>query len=862
MDLKTKSWMPHAIAIGIFFVLSAAFFPQAFQGYELRQGDIISWVGMSHAANVHRDVTGEEPLWTWSMFSGMPVYQISYNTVGNLFGAVFFLRKMLGTPVYFFFMMMSCFYILMHALKVKPPLAILGSIAFAFSTFYLISMEAGHNTKVHAIAFMPAILAGVIYLFRNKYLLGGLVFAIAFSLQLKANHFQITYYTGLLVGAVLLWKYVIELKQKNIDFVWKSGVVLVVAVILALATNTSSLWSTYEYATSTIRGKSELSKEADGSSNEVAAKGGLDKSYITNWSLGIGETWSLVFPNAKGGPTGRIGEDQSALKNVDNRMKQMVSQSNSYWGNQPFTAGPVYVGAIIVLLFLLGIVTIDNWIKWPLLAITVLAIMLAWGKNFMGLTNIFIDYFPMYNKFRTVTMWLTVVEMIMPIVAVLFLNELITKENFWEKNKKKLMITSGVFLGILVLFGLTPDSFFSFFGDQEYAQLTQQMNQNPQQAGQYQIFIDSIETARMSIFKSDLWRSVGLLVLALAGVFGYGYGKIKGDYLVYGLIVVVTLDLWSVDKRYLNGDKVRGQYVNWMPKEEKKTPFTAENYDLQILQMETKANPHLQKAMDANLKSALQKEKSDRIQQQELMFNTLDTMTNYRVLDLANNTFNTSRTSYFHKTIGGYHAAKLMRYQELIEFHLNRGTGQFHQPVLNMLNTKYVIMGGEQAQVQVNPEAAGNAWFVSNIQWVKNADEEINAIGDFKPKSTAIIDERFKTNVKEEFTSGRIQQVRGRVNHMTYKSSSTSDGFAVFSEVYYQPGWQAFIDGEPAEHVRVDYVLRGMNIPAGDHTIEFKFIPDSYFVGEKISMASSILLLIAAGALLFMQYKKKDEEVA
>ncbi len=854
-----QKWMPHLLAIGLFVVLSVGFFPKVYQGYVLKQGDIISWVGMSRAILDFREAYDQDPLWTWSAFSGMPAYLISAKSNGNLIASVLELRKVFPPPVFYFLALMINMYILLMSLKVKPGLGAIGAVSFAFSSFFMVSIEAGHNTKIHAVSYIPLIIAGIVYLWNKKYLLSLLVFAVGLSLQIKANHLQITYYTAITVGVVSIFSLVRLIQNKEIDAIWKSALVLVVGSILALGTNVTNLWSTYEYSQSSTRGKSELTKMVNGESNASSQSGALDKDYITSWSQGIGETWSLVFANAKGGATGNLGAYPDALKDVNGQFKQYVAQSNAYWGNQPFTSGPVYVGAIIALLFLLGAITVNHWLKWPLVSVTILALMLAWGKNFMWLTDLFIDNFPMYNKFRTVTMWLVIVEFTMPLMAILFLHQLMTDEEFWQKQKKKILMTSGVFVGILLLFLMSPTSFFDFHGDQEMIQLQSQMANNPQQATQFQQLIGELEVARVSLFKSDLLRSLGFIILAIACLALYVLKRVKGDYLIYGLLILVTIDLWSVDKRFINGEKERGELANWMKKETKATPYPARQVDLNILQLEAQSNPSIQTRIQTNLQIAKSDNpRLDQNEQYKVMFSTLDSLTNYRVLDLAVNTFNTAQTAYFHKGVGGYHAAKLKRYQELIEFHISRATGNINQNVLNMLNTKYIITPGQNAQVQSNPKALGNAWFVQSIKWVANADDEITALNEFDPSSLVIVDERFRTEVQENFGSGSIELVDQRLNRMRYVSNSATDGFAVFSEVYYHPGWNAYIDGQLVPHVRVNYVLRGMNVPAGEHTIEFKFEPASYSTGEGISYASSILILVLGGLMLFQRFKKES----
>jgi len=858
--LKQK-WMPHLLAIALFVVLSVGFFPQVYNGYVLRQGDIISWVGMSRAIEDFRAAYDQEPLWTWSAFSGMPAYLISTKASGNLIGVVISLKKAFPAPVYFFLAMMVSMYILFMALKIKPNLATLGAVAFAFSSFFIISIEAGHNTKIHAVAYLPLILAGVVHLWNKHYLLSGVVFSIGLSLQLMANHYQVTYYTAIIVAIIALFVLTNLIKEKQFDTIWKSALVLVVGSVLALATNSTKLWSTYEYSKSSTRGKSELTKTAEGTSNATSQSGALDKDYITTWSQGIGETWSLVFPNAKGGPTGALGAYPDALKDVSSQYRQYVAQSNAYWGDQPGISGPVYVGAIIALLFLLGAVTVKHWLKIPLIVITILAIALSWGKNMMWLTELFIDYFPIYNKFRTVTMWLMVAEFTMPLMAILFLHQLFTEADFWKTNKKKLFITAGTSIGVLLLFLITPDSFFDFQSQREVIQFQNQMAESPQQAGQFQQLISELETARVSLFRSDLLRSIGLMLLTIIGILAFVFNKLKSDALVYILLALVALDLWTVDKRYINSDKERGEYENWISVDTKLNPYPVRQVDLGILQREIQANPEVQTRIQSNLGIARnENSKMTQADEYKVMFSTLDSMSNYRVLDMAINTFNTAQTSFYHKSIGGYHAAKMKRYKELIDFHINRGSGNIDQGVVNMLNTKYVIMPGQEPSVQQNPNASGNAWFVPEIQWVANADDEINALKGINPISRAIIDQRFKADVKEQFGQGTINLTVQKLNYMAYEVDAQSDAFAIFSEIYYQPGWNTYIDGEPAPHVRVNYVLRGMNVPGGKHTIEFKFEPQSFYVARSVSYASSILILLGGLMLLVQRFRPANNE--
>ena len=861
MKFDKRKFLPHVVAVVVFMLISGVYFAPAFQGYTLKQGDIQSWRGMSKDINDYREINDDEPLWTNGMFSGMPAFQISMQTKGNILGYFKELREVFPRPPFYFLIMMVAFYIFALSLKVDPKLAGFGAIAFAFSSFFIISVEAGHNTKVFAISYIPAIMAGLVYVVRKKYLTGGVITAAAIGLQLAANHYQITYYTGLIIGLVLLFEYVRAVKAKDFKHIGLSLAVLAGAGLLALSSNATTFWTTYEYVESSMRGNNELTIEAEGS-DKTDKTGGLDRDYITNWSLGKGETWSLVFPNAKGGESGALASEKQAMKDVPAQSRQYVGGMNKYWGNQPFTAGPVYVGAIIVLLFLMGAFTVEHWLRWPLVAGTVLSIMLAWGKNMMWFTDLFIDYFPFYNRFRSVTMILVVAEFLMPAMAVLFLHQLFTVKGFWEKNKKLIYGLGGAFTAILLLFAIAPSSFFDFYADGELARLESQKQSNPGAASQIDRIIADLGSARESLFTADIFRSLFFILVSFGLIWAAAMGKLKSAVATYILIALVTVDLWTVDKRYLNNEKEVTGYAKWEKDTDNEFPFNPQSYDVQILQSELSARPDVQQAIQQNL-NRLQGERgrmSDKLKQ-TAQFATLDSMSNYRVLDLVNNTYNSSRTSYFHKAIGGYNAAKMMRYQQLIDFHMGRR--KFNQDVLNMLNTRYIIQGGDDgANVTRNPGAMGNCWLVSSVRTVKNPDEEIIALDDFSPQSEAIMDERFSDIVGSDQYEGKgtIELTSYSLNKLKYRVELDAAGFAVFSEVYYQPGWQAYLDGEPVSHARVNWVLRGMEIPAGSHEVEFVFEPKSYSVGEGISFAGSLLILLLAGFTGFKELKSRRNE--
>ena len=489
---------------------------------------------------------------------------------------------------------------------------------------------------------------------------------------------------------------------------------------------------TYEYAKSTIRGKSELTKNSNGSSNAKNKSAGLDRDYITAWSLGIGETWSLIIPNAKGGATGRLkDQNPDALKGVSGNFKQIIGGQDAYWGNQPFTAGPVYIGAALFLLFVLGMVTLKNQMKWPLLVTVGLVVLLSWGKNFMWFTDLFIDYFPMYNKFRTVTMTLVLLMLIAPVVAIMFINKLTSDDDFFEENKKKILITSGSVIGAILVLVMMPETFFDFLKVAESDYFSNQQQSNPGAAGQISLIMNELTSTRVGVFRKDALRTILILVITVGLIYAYAFRKIKDQVLIYALFAVVVMDLWTVNKRYLNNDEARGKYVKWIKSEELNKPYRAETYDIQILNAE-KNNISDYAQQVSNWQSDLKAEKGklSPVDNEGIEFGVLNANSNYRVLNLAENTFNSSRTSYFHKSVGGYHAAKLMRYQELIEHYINRSNNNISTDVLNMLNTKYIVTPDQGGKLQQNPNAYGNAWFVDQIVEVQNADEEIAALGE------------------------------------------------------------------------------------------------------------------------------------
>ncbi|MFN2424621.1 MAG: hypothetical protein ABR572_12690, partial [Cryomorphaceae bacterium] len=551
---QLKRYLPHLIAVVSFIAVAMIYFHPAAQGYKLKQGDITNYRGMAQEINEFRRMFDEEPLWTNSMFGGMPAYQISVqypNNIVKMVDKVFTLG--LPRPVNYVFLYMFGFYLLLISLRVRPPLAALGAFAFGFSSYFFIILEAGHNTKAHAIGYMAPVLAGIIWAYRGRILFGGAVAALFLALQIAANHVQITYYFAFLVLFVIIAALYKAFKTNQVPLFAKASAVLAGAAFLAVVSNANLLWNTYEYGEYTTRGSTELTVKADGSSNEDIATKGLDRDYITNWSYGIGESFSFLIPNAKGGATGVVGEDPDALKSVDRAMQSTIGQSNKYWGNQPFTSGPVYMGAIIILCFLLGIFFVHTPLKWALLATALLTMALGWGKNFMGLTDFFLDYIPGYDKFRAVTIVLAVTELVVPILAVLFLKKVFDNPEILAEQKKKFFAVAGGLAALLGLFLITPETFFDFLSNQEKDLLNAQMD--GEQAADFLLYGESLITVRTEIFRADALRSLIFVLAGGVSLWLLAVGKLKSNAVLGILAVLVLVDMWGVNKRYLNNEK-------------------------------------------------------------------------------------------------------------------------------------------------------------------------------------------------------------------------------------------------------------------------------------------------------------------
>lgn len=799
------------VAILVFLSITVVYFSPVLEGKKLDQHDINMFKGMSKEIADFRQATGEEPLWTNSMFGGMPAWQISVKYNGNLMSyvdKVFMLW--LPYPMNYVFLYFLGFFILMLVMKVDPWVGMVGAIAFALSSYFFIILGAGHTSKAHAIGYMAPVMAGIILTFRGKYLQGAVLTAVALSLEIYSGHLQITYYLLIIVLIYGIYKIIETIINNHYAHFFKAAGVLIAAALIAILTHSTNLWATYDYGKDTMRGKPELTKAAE------IKSGGLDKDYITHWSYGIGETWSLMIPNVKGGASGLLGNVNEIKKADPAYRKAIAQQTNAYWGDQPGTSGSVYVGIITIFLYILGLFIVRDKIKWALLAAAILSIMLAWGKNWMPLTDFFIDYIPGYNKFRAVSMILVIAELVIPVLAFLALGKIVSDPTSLKNNKNALYISFGLTGGLALLFYFMPNTFFSFLSENERLQFGQLMQTND--AGQVKLYLTSLEDVRIAIFKADALRGFFIVLVAAVLTYLFMIDKIKKLWLILGIGLLILGDMVSVNMRYLNSSN----FIRAKLADEPFSPTPANNF-------------------------------------------ILNDNSDYRVLDITKSTFNDASTSYFHKSIGGYHGAKLQRYQDLIEYNiqgeietvineLSSGATMFkidnmfkNLDVLNMLNTKYIIYNPD-AQPLINKSAYGSAWFVNKVVEAANPDEEIAELKNHYLRNTAIVDSRFMDLVpKTSFTvdsSAAIVLDSYRPNYLTYSSKSSSEELTVFSEIYYEKGWNAYIDGEAVQHFRANYVLRAMIIPPGEHIIEFKFEPSVYIVGERISFVSSLIVIL------------------
>jgi len=730
--------------------------------------------------------------------------------------------------VWYVFAYMLGFYILLRAFGMSRSLSTLGAVIWAFSSYFFIIITAGHIWKVWALAYLPPMIAGVVLAYRGKYLAGLIVTALFAAFEVNANHIQMTYYYLFVILFMVIAFLVEALKKHKMAQFWRASATCALGAALGICLNISNLYHTWQYSKETMRGKSELVKKD--AANQTSS--GLDRDYITQWSYGIGETWTLLVPNTKGGASMPLARSEKAMEKADPQFMQIYQQLGQYWGEQPGTSGPVYVGAFVLMLFVLGLFIVKGPMKWALLAATILSILLSWGRNFMPLTNFFIDYIPMYAKFRTVASILVIAEFSIPLLAVMALRELINRPDSLGRNMRWLWVSAALTAGVALLFAIMPGAFFSsFVSSAERSAL----GQLPQEY--IAPIISNLTEMRKAVFSSDAWRSFFIIVVGLALVLLFRWGKLKAQYMVGCITALCLVDMWMVDKRYLNDDMFVEKTATTKPE-----PTAT---DKQIL---------LDKSLD------------------------------YRVLNFASNTFNENETSFFHKSVGGYHAAKLRRYQELIEMHISpemqrtmsaiaeasgdmmRVNGDSIFPVLNMLNTKYMILplqNGQTVPIK-NPYAYGNAWMVDKISYVKNANEEIDRLGKIDLRHEAVADEQFSgvlAQAVEQDGTSLVEMKSYAPNHLIYNIDTEKGGVLVFSEIYY-PGWTATVDGQPVELGRVDYVLRALNLKAGKHEVVLDFHPATIKATETIAYASYgvIVLLILLGSIAAYSRKRRQQQ--
>lgn len=805
--MKIKSILPHLIAVVLFTIISFAYFYPVLEGKVLKAND--SMVAKINAKEIQdfRQEFGKEPLWTNALFSGMPAYLISTKYPGNIFKHIDTALRIYGMPVAVLFLSMLGFYILLLMLGVNPWLSIAGGVGYGLSSFLLQIIAAGHNTQAVALAYMAPLIGGVWYAYRRDVIKGALFTAFILALELIANHPQMTYYSFIILLIFIISEFVYSIKEKTILSFLKKSAIMIIPVVLAVGINFGFLYTTYDYGKYSMRGKSDLLTESKNYSS------GLKKDYITQWSYGIGETFNLLVPDFKGGSSHPVDRDSETYKLLRKNGASQADMPYKYWGTQPGTEGPHYLGAIVIFLFILGLILVKGRDKWWMLIATLLSIMLAWGSNFMPLTDLFVDYFPGYNKFRSVTFILVIAQFCVPLLGFLALKELFYSETPGKKLMKGFLTALSITSGLLLLFLVFPGIAGSFL--------------NPFESDYPDVVKETLVTDRRNLLTSDALRSL-LFILAGAGIIlAAMYNKLKKEYaiLIVGLLVLV--DLWSVDKRYLNADRF------FKPAVMQKS-FTPTVADQEIL-----------------------KDKS-----------------HFRVWNRSVSSFNdNSPTSYFHNSIGGYHGAKLRRYQEVIDSAMGRDIFRFDStvaivrseedlvtvfektPILNMLNTKYIIFHPSYPPL-LNQKALGNAWFVQEAMIAENANAELAALLSIDPAREAVIDMKFGdlvTAPKYTLEEGdKIELESVRSNELVYRYSAKGERLAVFSEIYYPSGWKAFIDGKESEHFRADYVLRAMVLPGGDHEVRFLFDPSSYKNGNRISLASSLLLI-----LLFAGYGAK-----
>ena len=830
-----KKFLPDVVVVLVFAIISFAYFlVPVTQGKILFQHDASAGVGSAQELTEYQNRTGETTRWTNSIFGGMPTYQMSpsYQSTDGLSQVMNAYHLWLPDNVWFLFAYLLGFYILLRAFDFRQTLAALGSIMWAFSSYFLIIIAAGHLWKVMALAYLPPMIAGIVLAYRGRYLSGFIVTALFTAFEIKANHVQMTYYYLFIILFMVIAYLVKAVREKQLTGFMKSTGVVAAAAVIGIAINLSSLYHTWQYQKESMRGKSELVKK--NAANQTSS--GLDRDYITQWSYGIDETLTLLVPDAKGGATVPLSKNATAMAKADPQIQSMIPQLYDaipqYFGTQPGTSGPVYVGAFVLFLFILGLFIVRGSMKWALLAATVLSVLLAWGHNFMGFTNFFLDYIPMYAKFRTVASILVIAEFTIPLLAALALKKIVDEPEVLTKQMKFVYISLALTAGVALLIALFPGMMEPFISDQERQMITSIQGMDGNTAN---TILSNIATMREAMVSADAWRSVIVILIGFALLFLYKMKKLRADYMVICMAVLCLVDMWQVDKRYLNDEM-------FVPKSERDMPHQATSTDLAIM-----------------------KDKS------------LD----YRVLNLASNTFNENETSYFHKSIGGYHPAKLRRYQEMIDAYIApemqaamqaiaAKNGNMQEvdgakvfPVLNMLNTKYFILplqGGATMPLQ-NIYAQGNGWFVDKINYVADANAEYAGVGKIDVRHEAVADKKFESvlgQAQSNDSTAIVKLVKYEPNNLQYTIDSKKGGVVVFAEIYY-PGWMATIDGQPAELGRVNYILRALNVKAGKHTVVLDFHPTSISTTETIAYIAIVILLLAIIGAGYMRLKNRKE---
>lgn len=825
-----KKYLPDVLVVIIFAVISFAyFFPADLDGRILYRHDSSAGRGAGQETAEYHERTGKVSRWSNATFSGMPTYQTapSYQSVSVLNQAVKAYHLWLPENVWYVFAYLLGFYILLRAFDFRQSLAALGSIVWAFSSYFFIIIAAGHIWKVMALAYLPPMIAGIVLAYRGKYLWGFIVTAIFAAFEVDANHVQMTYYYLFIILFMIIAYLVDAIRKKRMAQFVKATAVCAAGALIGILMNISNLYHTWQYAQESMRGKSELVKKD--AANQTSS--GLDRDYITQWSYGVDETWTLLVPNAKGGASVPLAANTEAMKKADPNFMQIYQQLGQYWGDQPGTSGPVYVGAFVLMLFILGLFIVKGPIKWALLAATILSILLSWGHNFMPFTNFFLDYIPMYSKFRTVASILVIAEFTIPLLAMMALKKIVDEPELLTKKAKFVYISFGLTGGIALLFALMPTLFFSDFIS------SQELEAFKSIPAEYLSPLESnLRSIRESIFTADCWRSFWIIVIGTLLLFLYKFKKLKAEYMVGAIAILCLIDMWQVNKRYLNDEMFVEKSVR-----EQAQPMT--QTDRQILQ---------DKSLD------------------------------YRVLNLASNTFNENETSYYHKSIGGYHAAKLRRYQELIDAYISpemqkmmpaiakaggdmtKVDGDSLFPVLNMLNAKYFIvpLQANQTVAIENPYVYGNAWFVDKVTYVKNANEELDTLGKLNLRHEAVADARFQSQLgesKNQDSTSIVKLTAYEPNQLTYDVRSATGGIVVFSEIFY-PEWTATVDGKAVEIGRVDYVLRALNVDKGHHKVVLTFDPKSVKQTETVAYLSyGVLLLVVLFAVYF---KRKEDKKA